>query len=63
MSSRDSPSKIGSVLGHTRASAGMMRPESGSSTLRMSREVTGTQFFGKGVRFGVMLACTTLPLR
>ena len=29
----------------------------------MSREVTGTQFFGKGVRFGVMLACTTLPLR
>ncbi len=28
----------------------------------MSREVTGTQFFGSGVRFGFMLACTTLPL-
>ena len=63
MSSRDSPSKMGKVFGQTRDFAGMISPESGSRTLRMSRRVTGTQFFGNGVRFGTLLARTTLPLR
>jgi hypothetical protein len=59
---RDSPSKIGNVFGQTRLPSGMIRPEIGSSTARMSALETGTQFFGLR-RGGTMLAVMTLPLR